>query len=235
MHRFGVQNSGFAAQVRRGGCRFLVGAVAIAVLVAGCQRPIAPPPIPQPPRPVSVAGKTVVIDAGHGGRDPGAPGVGPVAEKHVNLAIAMRLAQMLRQRGITVISTRRDDTFVPLDERAATADRYSADLLVSIHADAAPNPNATGTTIYVANGALDASEIAASRIEASLSAAGIKSRGVRRAKFRVLVGHTRPSVLVECGYLTNAVEASRLASPGYQALVAGAIATGVLDHLRATR
>jgi len=183
---------------------------------------------------VSLAGKTVVIDAGHGGRDTGAPGVGPIQEKNVNLAIAMRVVQMLRERGVTVITTRGDDTFLSLNERAATADRTATDLFVSIHADSAPNPHATGATIYIASKALGASESAARRINASLLAAGIETRGVRSARFRVLVGHSRPAVLVECGYLTNRAEANRLASGGYQTRVARAIATGVLAYLRAT-
>ncbi len=213
---------------------------AMIVLTSGCQQPTKPAPFPTRPGPQRpptspISGRTVVIDAGHGGKDTGAPGVGPLVEKYVNLAIAMRVADLLQQRGVNVVRTRRDDTFIPLDDRASTADRYAADLLVSIHADSAPNPRATGATIYIAGGATNQSKTAATRINASLSSAGIKTRGVRSAKFRVLVGHARPSVLVECGYLTNTVEASRLASGGYQARVAQAIATGVLDHLRALR
>ncbi len=154
------------ARRTRGG--LLIAITTTIVLASGCQQPIARTPILKPPRPapISVSGKTVVIDAGHGGRDFGAPGVGPLVEKHVNLSIAMRVAALLQRRGVHVITTRRDDTFIPLNDRALAADRYVADLLVSIHADSAPNSRATGATVYIAKGALGASENAANRIGA---------------------------------------------------------------------
>ncbi len=95
--------------------------------------------------------RVVVIDPGHGGHDPGAVGHMGIKEKDVVLAIAKRLADYLEKDGrFRVIMTRRDDTFVPLQERANIALRNRADLFISIHADAHPqrSPEARGTTIF---------------------------------------------------------------------------------------
>ncbi len=95
--------------------------------------------------------RVVVVDAGHGGHDPGAIGFMGIREKDVVLAIAKKLARYLEEDGrFKVILTRRDDTFVPLQERALIALRNRADLFISIHADAHPQklPEARGTTIY---------------------------------------------------------------------------------------
>ncbi len=95
--------------------------------------------------------RVVVIDPGHGGHDPGAIGFMQIKEKDVVLAIAKKLANYLERDGrFGVIMTRRNDTFVPLQERAKIALRNRADLFISIHADAHPQrlPEARGTTIF---------------------------------------------------------------------------------------
>jgi N-acetylmuramoyl-L-alanine amidase len=220
-------------------------------LVAGCVRPEAgvirklpepvvhtlprtaimqPVPTPAARRPRPIRGATIVVDPGHGGHDPGAPGLGPVPEKVVNLAIARELVRMLEERGANVIPTRMTDEFIPLDGRAALADLTQADLLVSIHADAARRSSASGATIYVARDPLPQSVHAAQAIANAFEAAGLPCRGVSRAGYRVLVGHDRPAVLIECGYLSNPVEAQLLATSAHQARIAEAIAEGLTDH-----
>jgi len=94
---------------------------------------------------------TIVVDPGHGGRDPGAIGYGGIREKWVNLRIAKYLAYYLnKDPRFKAVLTRRGDYFVSLRRRALIAKRHKADLFISIHADAAPrkNPRARGTTIY---------------------------------------------------------------------------------------
>jgi N-acetylmuramoyl-L-alanine amidase len=92
----------------------------------------------------------VLIDPGHGGRDPGAMGVsGTVAEKQLTLAMAIELADMLEKRGrVRVALTREDDRYLSLDQRAAIARRIGASLFISLHMDSAPNPLARGATLY---------------------------------------------------------------------------------------
>jgi len=94
--------------------------------------------------PVVTGRKKIVIDPGHGGKDPGAIGVGGLKEKQVNLSIALRLRDILRAKGYDVVMTREDDTFIPLDERAAIANREGADLFVSIHANSTKASSANG-------------------------------------------------------------------------------------------
>jgi len=91
---------------------------------------------------------TVVIDPGHGGRDPGAKGPRGTREKDVVLKIALDLAEVLESRGIRTLLTREDDTFVPLGERTRFANRRNADLFVSLHANAATRSSAEGFETY---------------------------------------------------------------------------------------
>lgn len=194
----------------------------------------APAPVPTTPGvperiPETRRTVTVVVDAGHGGKDPGAQAHG-LAEKEVNLSIAMRLAQILRARGVTVATTRDSDVFIPLNDRAAMADNVSADVLVSIHADAAERLEASGTTVFISRNATTESRAIAERINASFVGSGIESRGVKTAGFRVLVAHSRPAVLVECGFLTNTYDASRLGRAEYRQRMAQLVADALTGH-----
>jgi len=151
-------------------------------------------------------------------------------EKRINLGITTRLIRILTQRGAKVIATRTSDRFIELDDRAAMAERTRADLFVSIHADASRNAGVRGATIYIARNASGQSRRAAQRIEAALRSAGLECRGIRDAGFRVLVGHSRPAVLIECGFLTNRREAKLLNTAAHQEWIADAIADGIAAH-----
>lgn len=106
-------------------------------------------PLPSTPRPARTAGWTIVLDAGHGGHDPGSIGPSGVREKDVTLAVVRRLAERLgRVDGVRVVMTRDDDAFVALGERTKIANRERADLFVSIHANAAENRAAEGFETY---------------------------------------------------------------------------------------
>ncbi|HSN90218.1 MAG TPA: N-acetylmuramoyl-L-alanine amidase [Anaeromyxobacteraceae bacterium] len=95
--------------------------------------------------------RRVVVDAGHGGHDPGAIGPRRVREKDVTLAMAKRLARKLRRDGFEVVLTRRDDRFLALEERTALANTARGDLFVSIHANAHPGRNRAGVETYFLN------------------------------------------------------------------------------------
>ncbi len=92
--------------------------------------------------------REVVIDAGHGGKDPGAIGVTGMKEKTVVLDIARRLQKLLEAAGVKVTMTRKDDTFISLPERTAIASRSRADLFISIHANASPVRSVHGVEVY---------------------------------------------------------------------------------------
>ncbi|MBI4878485.1 MAG: N-acetylmuramoyl-L-alanine amidase [Planctomycetes bacterium] len=181
----------------------------------------------------SLAGMTFVVDAGHGGKDPGSGGAsGRRAEKDLALALAQEVANRLEERGGRVLMTRKGDVFVELDERAAQADRARADLFVSLHADWSQKSSASGLAVWIARSPLSASRRAAQEILAAARRAGIKTRSVQSSNFRVLVGHGRPGVLVECGFLSNAGDAEKLNTSWYRAKLAEAIVEGIAAALR---
>lgn len=117
--------------------------------------PAALPPVPPPAnRPAAPRTRplTVVLDPGHGGKDPGASGVNGLLEKDLVIAVARALATRLRAEGYRVVLTRDRDVFLSLDERATRANTARADLFVSLHANASPNPETSGVeTYYLSN------------------------------------------------------------------------------------
>lgn len=118
----------------------------------------------------------IVVDAGHGGHDPGAHGPTGLTEKEVTLAISLKLVELLnREPGMRGVLTRHDDRYLGLRARMETARSANADLFVAIHADAAANRNARGSTVYVL------SEKAATD-EASRRLADREKRGLDRRR-----------------------------------------------------
>jgi len=188
--------------------------------------PALPPPTPPKPRGL------IVVDAGHGGRDPGAIGSGGIYEKTINLQVAQRVAGLLAQRGVSVIMTRRDDRFIELEDRADLANQRNADLFVSIHSDSAPNRQVQGFTLYVAGAASASARRAAGCLNRTLAATGSEGHGIREADYKVLVQTNCPAILIELGYLSNPQDTLRLKDPTHQNRLAQAIADGILTYLQ---
>ena len=132
--------------------------------------PPAAAPAPPPPAPLAQARPIIVVDAGHGGRDPGAAGIGGVVEKDVVLELARVLSARLSERlPVTVIMTRTDDSFVPIEERLA-ASAEGAALFLSLHANACQDPATGGLELFYGGGPLrPASTHATSRTAALLA------------------------------------------------------------------
>lgn len=177
------------------------------------------------------ASGTVVIDPGHGGKDPGATSVRKYYEKNINLIVAKKVAARLQAAGVKVIMTRSSDRFIELDDRAALANRYRADLFVSLHADAHEDKSQSGSSVYIARSASRKSNALARSINMNLQKLPMGNKGVRRANFRVLVKTKCPAVLVEMGYLTNYSDSGKLLNKGIQNNIALAIANGIINHL----
>lgn len=178
----------------------------------------------------SLDGKVIVIDPGHGGKDPGATkaSYSSAQEKYLNLTIARELEKQLTKCGAKVIMTRKGDTFLELEERSAIAQKYDPALFIAIHTDANPHDlSISGPSVYVSKKASQKSRAAAMKINASFRNWGFQPRGVRNAEFKVLIQHSSPAVLIECGYLTNKKEAQKLNNPAYQTKIAQAIAEAV--------
>jgi N-acetylmuramoyl-L-alanine amidase len=154
------------AGVRRVLLRLLAGGV-IAVLaaeLASAQPPARAPPQRrmQRPRTQRPYQPLVVIDPGHGGIDPGAIGAGGVFEKYITFATAIDLARVLRvSRRFRVVLDRGPDEFVPLRDRVARAEALHADLFLSLHADALPNPAMRGLSVFTLSATASDREAAA--------------------------------------------------------------------------
>ncbi len=174
---------------------------------------------------------TIVVDAGHGGKDPGAPSALGFKEKAINLSVARQLATILTEKGFHVVLTRDRDVFIEKEERAAVANRCNADLFVSIHADSSVSRSLNGFTVYTARGAGSQSRWAAKAIVEAMGRTGLDSNGIREADYVVLVRTDCPAVLVEVGYLSNFWEAGRLRDPYMQRRLAQAIADGVVRSM----
>ncbi|MDD4117846.1 MAG: N-acetylmuramoyl-L-alanine amidase [Kiritimatiellae bacterium] len=199
------------------------------------------------------ATRTVVLDPGHGGKDPGAI-AGGLQEKDLVLDIALRVRAHLRANGVRVVMTRDTDRFWTLQDRPFLAARGAGDVFVSIHLNATgtrsvqgaetfitpveqypptSDPRLAGKYPAVPNNRFNHSNmVLAHQIQRSL--VGItraEDRGLKRARFHVLKNSAMPAALVECGFLTNAQEAQKLATPSYRETVAQGIAQGILNYL----
>lgn len=172
-------------------------------------------------------GRLVVIDAGHGGKDPGAISVSGYSEKTVNLAVALEAAQVLRSRGFQVSLTRQVDRFIELNERSDFANRLRPAAFVSIHCDSSDNPSARGFTVYVSRSASRQSRSLANSMILAMSQTSLSNRGIGKQDYRVLKRTSAPAVLVELGFISNWREAGLLSSRSFQGQLGQAIARGV--------
>ena len=234
----------------------------------GTKKPLAPEALT---REFGLTAKTIVIDPGHGGKDPGALGRGAVKEKYIVLSISEKLREVLTRKGYTVLMTRDTNRFIPLKERTAFAIHRKADLFLSIHANGSENSKAKGIeTYYLSVTSTDkvAEDIAArenadsgysiQELEALLKgiiqesksedskrlakhvqqalvqATDAVDRGVKHARFVVLIGTNVPAILIETGFLSNPTEGRKLTTSAYQHKIANAIAQGIEKFLGKT-
>ncbi|MDZ7994060.1 MAG: N-acetylmuramoyl-L-alanine amidase [Nostoc sp. EfeVER01] len=185
----------------------------------------------QPQRRVTNGRVVVLIDPGHGGKDPGAVGLGGLREKDIILPISKRIAQVLQQNGVQVVMTRDSDYFVTLPGRVQLAERANADVFVSIHANAVGpgRSDVSGLETYYYDSGLG---LARSVHNSILQGVNVRDRGTRRARFFVLRKSSMPSILVETGYLTGREDNAKLRNSAYQNQMAEAIARGILQYLK---
>jgi N-acetylmuramoyl-L-alanine amidase len=212
--------------------RFIYGQISITVslvlFLGGCA---------QTPTPSAGVGhfSTVVIDAGHGGKDSG--GVSgqraPIflKEKDLTLDTAKRVQAELRRAGLRVVMMREDDHFVELDDRVRFANRQGRGaVLVSIHYDAVSNQAMHGAKTFYWRAD---SHGLATRIQQQLVAATDETdQGVIRRRLRLTRNPEIPCVLCECAYITNPAEARKAATESYRQRIAHGIAQGILEERR---
>lgn len=218
----------------------------------------------------------IVIDPGHGGHDPGVLGKG-LTEAALVLDVALRLEKLLQKEpGVEVVLTRRTDTYLPLEERTEIANRQSADMFLSIHANASRNTAAKGVETFflsfasspdaeavaarensasakdmhqlpdlikkiTLNNKLDESRDLANMVQDALIAnlrrsnREIRSRGVKKAPFVVLIGAAMPSVLAEIAFVSNKQELSLLKTSAYKQKIAESLYNAVLKYRRSLK
>ena len=170
----------------------------------------------------------VVVDAGHGGKDSGATRRSSPAEKVIALDVAQRLNRKLRASQFTTVMTRDTDVFVPLDQRVAIGNRQPNSIFVSVHFNDSRRRSARGVDTYYAS---PYARSLAERIQRKLrTLPGTSGGGVKTANFRVIRNAAYPSLLVECGYLSNPSEARQSRSSDYRQLLADRIAEAIVEE-----
>ena len=200
--------------------------------------------------PVKLGMKTIMIDAGHGGSDPGAIN-GAHKEKVYTLQIAKRLQTQLEKLGFRVIMTRTGDTYPTLQERAALCKKYKPDLFISIHCNSSTNKTPAGIETYRAvpvggtetkGSKVKTEKQSANEFDANnsrlayeiqkgmLAATKGTDRGTRHQAIYVTGNATCPAVLVEVGYLSNEAEVKKIASPEYQNKIVSGILAGLAGY-----
>lgn len=201
------------------------------------------------PKPV----RRIVLDPGHGGKDPGAAGERS-EEKDIVLALAHRIRRHLLKHGYDVVMTRSGDQFISLLNRSEKANRADADLFVSLHANAVDNASVRGIETFVLTPPGAPSTYGSKRTATSakgddfinhsmrlgyeiqrqlVAATRAKDRGIRRANFAVLRKTQAPAVLIEAGFITNRQEERRLNSADHQERMAVAITEGIRRYAKA--
>ncbi|MCK8824782.1 N-acetylmuramoyl-L-alanine amidase [Fuchsiella alkaliacetigena] len=175
--------------------------------------------------------RLIVVDAGHGGADPGAIGPTGVTEKAVALKISQKLEQLLTESGAQVKMTREADYYVSLGSRAELANRLEADVFVSVHANSYRSNNISGTETYVHPDAHGNALLLAKSIQDSLvQELGLIDRGVKMDQLFVLNETDMPSVLTEVAFLSNVEEEKLLATSEFRQEAAIGIYNGLLNY-----
>ena len=183
---------------------------------------------------------TIVLDAGHGGWDPGKTGTEGKNEKDLNLAVAEKLAEYLEIGGAEVILTRTSDEALgegkrtDMAERKRIANESGADILISIHQNAFPSAKVKGAQVFYHNSSGNGKLLAES-VQESLRSR-VDGSNHRQAKendsYYILRTTEIPAVIVECGFLSNHEEEKLLNDEGYQEKLAWAIYCGILDYFK---
>ncbi|NBI29783.1 N-acetylmuramoyl-L-alanine amidase [Chengkuizengella marina] len=185
----------------------------------------------------------VVIDAGHGGKDPGALGVNGLKEKDVNLDISLKVRNILEERGHEVILTRESDIYISLQDRVKFTNQQNADLFVSIHANAHHDPSVKGSLVIYYNNQYPDEDYPASKAMSTLTPysrtlaqsvlneligeAGTKDLGLMSKAVYVARMGSIPSILVETAFLSNEEDAAKLFEESERQKMAIGIANGV--------
>ena len=184
------------------------------------------------------AGKDiVVIDAGHGGHDPGKVGVNDALEKDINLQIAQKVKKHLEKNGIQVIMTREDDVMEDtkledMKKRVALINEIKPAITVSIHQNSYSDASVKGAQVFYYAGSEVSKEVASLMQEELRKVDTENTRQIKsNSDFYMLKKTEVPTIIVECGFLSNPGEAEKLTSEEYQEEMSQAICNGIMVWL----
>lgn len=174
----------------------------------------------------------IVVDAGHGGFDPGAIGINGLEEKVPNLAIAKEVAALLTKENQNVLLTRNSDEFYSLQKRVKFANERKADVFISIHANSFNNSHTGGVETYYNQSNNNQNRFLAEKIHDKLGRnLGLIDRGIKDSNFYVIKYTKMPSALIEVAFLSNPREEKFLKTNVFQNKAASLIVDGILDYL----
>ncbi len=181
--------------------------------------------------------RIIVLDAGHGGHDPGAISPGrEVNEKSITLDVTKRVEQKLRNAGANVKLTRSNDTYVDLAGRTKFASSVNAEAFVSIHVNSAGNLSATGTETYfnsTTNLNAPESRLLASSVQKQIvQQAKMRDRGVKDGPFYVIRNNNMPAILIELGFIGNKADRDKMMNDRYLDIFAQAIYDGIYNYYK---
>lgn len=191
--------------------------------------------------------KIIILDAGHGGEDPGTVGVTGVYEKDLNLQIVLQIGELLEERGYVVVYTRTDDRLLYTEEenikgirkisdlknRCKVANKYPDSILVSIHMNSFGDGKYSGLQVYYSSND-DESRGLAEKIQLSVRDGLQKEnkRVIKEGKGMYILDKSEPtSVLIECGFLSNKVECEKLSEKEYQKELSFSIVCGIIEYI----
>ena len=187
----------------------------------------------------------VVLDAGHGGSDPGKIGINGVAEKEVNLRITLRLKDYLEAAGVRVVLTRSSDEGLyeenasnkkvqDMKARIAIIEEADPNLAVSIHQNSYPEEEVHGAQVFYYETSVEGKKLAEELQRALRECVepGNKRQAKGNTTYYLLKKTPVPLVIAECGFLSNPVEAQALCSEKYQDQIAYALALGICEYLK---
>ena len=179
----------------------------------------------------------IVIDPGHGGEDPGKVGINDALEKDLNLQISEKVATLLEEAGIKVVMTRKNDK-VPdrkkedLDQRVNLINSTNPTLALCIHQNSYPDATIRGAQVFYHTVTEQAEDIASIVQEELRTVDPTNTRQIKENNTYYMLKNTKvPTIIVECGFLTNPEEAEKLTQEDYQEQIAQAICEGIIKWL----
>lgn len=174
-------------------------------------------------------GKIIVLDPGHGGIDDGTTSIIGTHEKTLTLGTAKVVKHKLEDAGANVIMTRITDTYIPLEQRADLSNKNHADAFISFHYNWIEDPSINGLTDFYYSKSRD-NILASDILEEVIKTTGLKNNGTRFDDLDVLRNNSRPSTLIELGFLSNKQDDAVVESPTYRDRVAQGVYLGLLDY-----